>query len=218
MTTATTDTATTNADAGKTDDAATKAAADAAAKDGASKDGAKSDATKDDTGGKTTDTSGQDDKTKVASKAPDKYELVSPKDALFDPIDLKAIETFARSQNWSQDDAQNYLNAQGAYVAERNAGFLEALTADKELGGTNLAETQRLAEAGLNKVLPKGDKQNDATRELLQRSGYGNHPLIVRVWRLIGKLTDEDKHISGRDGGGDKAPQRLADRMYPKAK
>ena len=79
---------------------------------------------------------------------------------------------------------QNRIDAHAKQVKDWGA----ELAADKEIGGAKEAETRTLAAKALS-LAPPG------VREVLEASGLGNYPPMVRWARAIGKALSEDKHV-----------------------
>lgn len=50
-------------------------------------------------------------------------------------------------------------------------------------------------------------------RTLMQQTGLGNHPAMVRVMLKVGKAIGDDRFIAGNGGGG--SEKSLAERMFP---
>lgn len=148
----------------------------------------------------TTDTKTADAGTKTgstadatASKAPEKYALTLPAGGRIDASDLTAIETVARAQNWTNDEAQQRVNDHAAAIEAQSAQFLEQTQADPVYGGAHLPETLKHASAALDHFRPKGTPLGDALRGLLDKSGYGNHPAVISLFADLGKQMAEDQ-------------------------
>ncbi len=93
-------------------------------------------------------------------------------------------------------------------AAERLAEeWREAILADKELGGARMRETTQLA------ALAMDHYGNEEFRELLEHTGLGNHPVLVRAFRDLGRKLAEDSPAQGRPAG---TPEDVLSKMYPK--
>ena len=66
------------------------------------------------------------------------------------------------------------LRQQAEAAAAKAAGWLDAVQADKEMGGANYAQTERTGQAIINRF---GD---DALKDVLAETGLGNHPALIR--------------------------------------
>lgn len=58
---------------------------------------------------------------------------------------------------------------------------------------------------------------DDDFKALMQSTGLGSHPAVVRVMLKVGKAISDDKFIAGNKGGGSE-PKDLAHRMFPDVK
>lgn len=159
-----------------------------------------------------------------ASKAPEKYDLTLPAGGRIDAQDLTAIETLARSQNWTNEEAQQRVNDHAAAIDAQSTQFLETTKADATYGGDKLPETLKHASAALDHFRPKGTAQGDAFRALLDKSGYGNHLAVVSLLADLGKAMAEDApgspHVTTAATGTPKADVKssadVGAVLYPK--
>lgn len=87
----------------------------------------------------------------------------------------------------------------------------QQVKADPELGGKNLDETMALAGRALDHF---GASKDSDFRKLLDSTGLGNHPVMVRMFRDIGKAVGEDSKLEREDVVPPKKTDRLAE-MYP---
>jgi len=143
-----------------------------------------------------------------AAKAPAKYELKLPAGGLMDTTDLPALEKIARENDMSQEEAQAYLDEMGVTLKAQSDAYLAALKADPDYGGEKLAESQRLANAFVDRMRPVGHARRDSFLKFLNRGGALNHPEVVALLADAGKLMDEDGHVQGagaRSGAVDTA-------------
>jgi hypothetical protein len=148
----------------------------------------------------------------VKPVAPEKYELKLPEDAVVDSEFVKEVEAIARQQGLSNDEAQMLLDQQSEKAAQlvtkKAEAWMEQLKTDPELGA-DLKQTAALAQRALENFAPP------TLRGMLVKSGYGNHPDVVRFLYNIGKKMADDKLvIPGAQSGGEKPIQ---DVFYTKA-
>lgn len=81
-------------------------------------------------------------------------------------------------------------------------GWKEEIKADPEFGGENFKENIALARSGLRAVMPTDKEGAAALSELLDSSGFGNHPEVVKMFARIGRMVKEDsKVLEGRVDG-----------------
>ena len=162
-----------------------------------------------------TKTEGEQAKTDEKPGAPEKYEFKAPEGQEFSSEVLGKFSEAAKDLNLPQEAAQKLLDKIAPAFAERQANALEAARvqwesdakADKEFGGDKLDENLAVAKKALDQF------GTPELRTLLNESGLGNHPEIIRVLYRAGKAISEDRIVTG--GGGQSAPQSVAQRMYP---
>ena len=148
-----------------------------------------------------------------APKPPEKYALSVPDagQAHVEAADLQYLETVARKAGWTNDEAQAALEEHVSTMAANSQRFLEQTTADPEIGGAHLAESQRLARAVINRVRPDGHPRRASFLRFLNRGGAGNHLEVVAFLRDLGMLMAEDRPAGGT-GGVERKP--TADVLY----
>lgn len=169
----------------------TKPGEGAAAAGEAGTGGAAPEAKKTEDGKKPETPAAQGEKTPPATP-PAKYELKLPDSPHVDETELKQVESLAKANGWSNADAQAALDEHAAAIKAQATTFLETTKADGELGGDHYVETERLVRLAMDKLHPEGTKHGDEFRKLLSKTGYGNHPAVVRHLRALGSLMAED--------------------------
>ena len=86
-------------------------------------------------------------------------------------------------------------------------GWVDAAQADTEIGGPNLAQNVAVAKKAMDKFgTPELSK-------LLDETGLGNHPEIVRAFYRAGKAISEDRFVGG--GGPGFGSVDPAKRLFP---
>lgn len=182
----------TNADASKTgadgkptDDAAAKAAADAAAK---------------------------------AASVPDAYELKMPEGVELDSALLEQVSPVFKELGLTNDQAQKladkfsaHLTAQAKANEDAHGQQIEdwgkQAQADKEIGGIAFDQNAQIAQKAIARFA------TPELKALLDTTGYGNHPEMVRMFLRIGKGISEDGVVRSNDSGGGRKSD--ADVFYP---
>lgn len=146
-------------------------------------------------------------------KAPAEYTLEIPKGSkdYLDDSDVTAIAAIAKAEGWTNEQAQERLEAHADSIAAQSAAWRTETAKDATYGGDNLAETQRLARLALDKVRPADTDSGKQLRRILAKSGYGNNLAIVSFLADLGKLMDEDSS-SGGSGGKGAAASKAKDR------
>jgi hypothetical protein len=135
---------------------------------------------------------------------PDKYDFKLPEGVQMGDKDLGAYSAVARELNLTQDAAQMLLDKMGPVIAGRHvetlteakAQWLESTKVDKEYGGDKLQENLGVAKKALDTF------GTPELRTLLNESGLGNHPEIIRAFYRAGKAISEDGFISGGRNNG----------------
>lgn len=153
--------------------------------------------------------------------APEKYEFKPQEGQSLDDDVMSAFGEAARELNLSQEGAQKVLDTVLPVMAERAAARHLALRdewrgqsqSDKEFGGEAL---------NVNLAIAKRAREQFGTPELtklLEDTGLGDHPEVIRAFYKVGKAISEDTHVSATDGGKSQGRSH-ADRLYdnkPKA-
>jgi len=148
--------------------------------------------------------------------APEKYEdFTAPEGKSFDGEILKGFSEAAKEANLSQEKAQAFLNKMSPVFERRTqeqfttlkSEWENASRADKEFGGDKLNENLAIAQKAMTEF---GSAE---LKELLNSSGLGSHPEVIRMFVKAGKAISEDGYVGGRKtGGGVKDPAKI---MYP---
>lgn len=136
--------------------------------------------------------------------APEKYELTAPEGQEFDAASFEAVEPIFREIGLSNDQAQKLVAAYGEKImpalAERAKSQLETQAAatrkewsdsfhnDPDLGGANKDRTLSDAARAFDHY---GLKKGEGLRQMLDESGLGNHPDLIRFVARVGRDLDE---------------------------
>lgn len=141
------------------------------------------------------------------------------------------FKNFAKEANLPQDKAQAAVDlAVKLQQKTRDAGdamfkandgvishpqyveqWIERAKADPEIGGDKLGDTLAAAKLAVTQF------GSPALTELLNKTGFGNHPEFIRAFAKAGKTLSEDKVVVG--GGTVATPHRsLAQKIYESSK
>lgn len=91
--------------------------------------------------------------------------------------------------------------------------WAQQTTTDKEIGGDKLSENLGVAKKALDTF---GSKE---LKTLLNQSGLGNHPEVVRFMVKAGKAISEDGHlVTGSAAQADRTAKPIENRIYPNQK
>ncbi len=122
------------------------------------------------------------------------YELVIPPGMSLNEAQQALFEEQARELGLDNISAQKLLEiSYRNEAAHRNAysqqvtAWAEEVRQDRELGGAAMQSTLAHAKAALNRFDPSGE-----LLDILQDTGYANHPKVIRFLASIGKAHAED--------------------------
>lgn len=153
---------------------------------------------------------------KDGEQEPIKYEFKHPEEgAEFNPKVIAKFSEVAGKYQVSQEAAQEIMASMSQTLNEVQAEALTALrgewreqvTADKEFGGDKLNESLATAKKALTQF------GGDEMLQLLESTGFGDHPAVVRTFAKIGKAISEDSFVAA--GQRASAPATPAKTMYP---
>jgi hypothetical protein len=162
-----------------------------------------------------------------APAVPEKYDFQLPDGVQLEAAALEELSGMAKELGLTQEQAQKVANlgakqaqAFAAQLTERQqaatAEWATQTSADKELAGP---QGQALEE---NLSFAKKAIDTFATPEfkkLLNESGLGNHPEMVRVFVRAGKAISEDgRLVSGSAGQKVRESTPIENRIYPNQK
>ena len=137
--------------------------------------------------------------------APENYEFNSKVADAPQELDSEVLNAFgdvAKELDLPQEDAQKVLDKVAPVIQERQAKMLEQVRADwasesqsdEEFGGEALNENLNVAKQALDAF------GTDAFKSLLQETGFGNHPEIIRFMYRAGKAISEDSYVGNSQG------------------
>lgn len=144
------------------------------------------------------------------------YEFEFPEGIEVDQARLDQFKGLAKELGLTADAAKKVVAMEVARVqqaAEQHlktiTGWADAVKSDKEIGGDKLAENLATARKAIDLGPPE-------LKELLNSTGLGNHPAVVKWALAVGKKLSEDAFVPG---GKTTVPQNTeearAARMYP---
>lgn len=164
-------------------------------------------------GQKTGNTEGDQNGDKAQAKAPEVYEFKAGEGREFDPEVLKSFSEIAKELDLPQDAAQKVLDKVAPKILERQMQALEtarnewaeSARTDKEFGGDKLNDNLVVAKKALDSF------GTPELRKLLNESGLGNHPEMIRMMYRAGKAISEDRFVGGTRGGQKSGPKGFND-------
>jgi hypothetical protein len=162
--------------------------------------------------------------TEASEGAPEKYEFnskVADAPEELDPEVLTAFGEVAKDLDLPQEAAQKVLDKVAPVIQARQAKAVEQARADwatesqsdEEFGGENLSANLEIAKSSLKEF------GTDALKSLLQESGLGNHPEVIRFMYRAGKAISEDGYVGNSQGANAKGGipkdfNGIADALY----
>src|SRR6476646_2153578 len=157
----------------------------------------------------------EEEAAKAAAGAPEKYaEFTAPEGAKLDATVAEQFAEVAKELNLPQDKAQLLIDKIQPVIAKRQAEQLDAMRADwkaqtiadKEFGGVNLEQSSIHAARAMKEFA------TPEFRSLLNHSGLGDHPELVRFMVKAGKAISEDTVVTS---GGAAGMRTAAEVLYP---
>jgi hypothetical protein len=148
------------------------------------------------------------------AQAEQSYTFTAPEGVEFDAEVLKTYGEAAKELKLQPEAAQKLLAKVAPAMQERQAQqleqmrteWLEASKADKEFGGEKLNQNLTVAKKALDAF------GSPELRTLLNESGLGNHPEVIRFFLKAGKAISEDRFVTGAAPSAPRDPARI---MFP---
>ena len=142
--------------------------------------------------------------------APEKYEFndkVADAPEVLDPEVLTAFGEVAKELDLPQEAAQKVLDKVAPVIQARQAEqvekarieWAEESQSDEEFGGESFESNIEVAKSALNAF------GTDPFKQLLQESGLGNHPEVIRFMYRAGKAISEDSYVGNSLGANAKS-------------
>lgn len=157
--------------------------------------------------------------------APEKYEAFKLPDGVkLDDAQVADLQATAKDLNLTQDQAQKLVDRDLKVRADVNAKtqadfkstvakWADDTRADKDIGGDKLPAVLASAKRGVDTM----EAQVPGLKQILDVTGFGNHPVAIKLFQKIGAMTGEDgKFIQGgAKPAADNSEKAVANRMYP---
>lgn len=145
-------------------------------------------------------------------------EFNKPEGMLFEPKIMDEFIASAKEAKLSQDQAQKLVDMgaqlQEKLLAEQRAAWdaqrttwAESAQSDKEYGGDKFNENLAIAKQAYDALA------TPELKELLDTTGIGNHPEMIRVFYKAGLLLSEDKVVAADRGAAPSANDPRS--LYP---
>lgn len=144
---------------------------------------------------------------------PESYELQMPEGVQLDKAAADEFTAIAKELKLSAADAQKVADV-GAKMAQRQAeahanlveSWVEQVKTDKEIGGDKLNENLAVARKAIDTF------GTPELKDVLNSTGLGNHPALIKAFFKAGKTISEDKFVAGAPKGPE---TDMAKRMFP---
>ena len=154
---------------------------------------------------------------KAKSQVPDKYEFTAPEGSTLNEGSLAQFSEVSREIGLSQEQAQAVITKMAPVIAAQSVEAVRAAQAewkasqltDSEFGGEHLAANLGIARKALQAF------GTPELTQLLNQSGLGDHPEILRAFYRAGKAISEDTFVSGNMGRAQTDPASV---MFPSMK
>lgn len=159
-----------------------------------------------------TDAGAQDTKP-TEPVVPESYELQMPEGIELDKASAEEFTAIAKELKLDQATAQKLADV-AAKQAQRQVeahtklveSWVEQVKSDKDIGGDKLEENLGIARKALETF------GTPELRDVLNASGLGNHPEVIRAFLKAGKAISEDRFVQGSPKGADSDP---AKKLFP---
>mgnify|MGYP003344275289 CR=1 FL=1 len=166
-----------------------------------------------------TEAKAEDSKTEEAPK--ELSDFNAPEGVSLDPEAASELKVLAKELGLKQDGAQKIADIgtklsqkwearQSEKIQSMQKEWAESSKTDKEFGGDNLSQNLAVAKKALDAF------GSPELRTLLNDSGLGNHPELIRAFFRAGKAISEDRFVNGgaavNKNGGDRD---FAKSLYP---
>lgn len=150
---------------------------------------------------------------KAEPTATESYDLKMPEGVELDKAAADEFTAIAKELKLDQPTAQKLADV-GAKMAQRQAeahaklvdSWTEQVKTDKEIGGDKLNENLAVARKALDTF------GTPELRDVLNSTGLGNHPALIKAFYKAGKAISDDSFVKGTQGGGE---TDLARKMFP---
>jgi len=147
-------------------------------------------------------------------------DFVAPEGVTLDTEAATEFKTVAKELGLKQENAQKVFDVgvklmqrweakQAEVMKATNEAWIESTKTDKEFGGETLNENLAVAKKALDTF------GTPELRTLLNQSGLGNHPEIIRAFYRAGKAISEDRFVSGNRGPAKTGERDYAKSLYP---
>lgn len=140
------------------------------------------------------------------------YEFTAPEGVTLDQTRVDEFTALAKELKLPADKAQALVDMATKVEVQRaeafeaqKAAWADEIVKDKVLGGAKLDETLATAKK-VYSLLPA--EEAESFKAMLNASGFGNHPSMVRLLHAVGTALSEDKFVPGSGAPAKTSPAR----------
>jgi len=158
-------------------------------------------------------TEGQQTTDTAKTEVPEVYDLQMPEGVELDKEAADEFVNIAKSLELSQENAQKLATIaakiqqkQIEAKARQFETWVEEVKADKDIGGEKLEENLGIARKALETF------GSPELKDVLNASGLGNHPAVIKAFLKAGKAISEDGFVRGAPKGGE---TDMAKKLFP---
>lgn len=144
------------------------------------------------------------EKSDAPQGAPEAYEdFTLPEGMPLDEPSMGEFKTLAKELNLSQQQAQKLVDLEVARMQAAEKSMIEteqkqteewvnAVKADPDIGGAKLESSLKIAKQAVTEF------GGEEIASLLETTGLGNHPAVIKMFHKIGKAVAEDSVERGK--------------------
>lgn len=150
---------------------------------------------------KTAEEQAAEEAAKPAAEAEIVYEFKAPEGVVLDQARVEKFTAMAKDLKLPADKAQALVDIATEVEVQRaqqfeamKAAWADEIANDKALGGDKLDQTLATAKK-VYSLLPA--EEATSFKAMLDASGFGNHPSMVRLLHAVGMALSEDKFVPG---------------------
>lgn len=158
-------------------------------------------------------------KAEGTEQKPEDYAFEMPKEMAYDKGILDKFTNQAKDLKLSKDQAQKFLDIGIDNIKQQQIqhmkvreGWVNEIKTDKDFGGDKFNETVTRAQ----RVLSDPEIGSQVFNQLLESTGLGDHPEVIKMLARIDKKYGEDKSVHGKPSGT--TYKSMAETFYPSQK
>lgn len=150
----------------------------------------------------------------------EEYVLALPEGSQLTEEDAKEFQALAKEAGLSKEVAQKLFDDKAKKISnlvlkqeqefeQKKATWKQQAEADEEIGGEKFKKSVLNANLALDKFAPQG------LRKVLDSSGLGNYPDLIKMLARIGEGLSNDTMVSAPKSAAASSPKNVEDIFYP---